>query len=85
MKTLNDKLMLTDILAHLRDLMLQSGTAFQHSNCQKMRAMVMTTSGRTGEHQFEIFKYMNEHGMYPVQNVEDAELKRIIALHCGRK
>ena len=82
MKTLNDKLMLTDILAHLRDLMMQSGTAIQHSNCPDMRAIVTTTSGRTTEHQFKVFQYMHNHDMYPVLNFSDEELKKTIDLHC---
>ncbi|MCL2570160.1 MAG: spore coat protein [Firmicutes bacterium] len=81
MKALNDKLMLTDILAHLRDLMKQSGMAITHSNCPNMRALVTKTSGRTTEHQFQVFLYMNGHGMYPIQNVGDTELKAIIQTH----
>ena len=77
--------MLTDVLAHLRDLMKQSGVAIQHSNCQNMRDLVTTTSGRITKHQFEIFQYMHEHGYYPVQNVGDKELQTIIDTHCGCK
>ncbi|MDR0462549.1 MAG: spore coat protein [Christensenellaceae bacterium] len=82
MKALNDKLMLQDILAHLRDLMMASGTAIQHSNCQNMRDVVTKTSGRTTMLQFEVFKYMNEHGMYPIKNVTDQELKEAVQMHC---
>jgi len=78
MKTLNDKLMLQDILAHLRDLMTQSGMAIQHSNCPNVRAVVTKTSGRTTENQFAVFKLMNEKGMYPIKNVTDQELKEAI-------
>ena len=84
MKALNDKLMLTDILAHLRDLMTQSGMAVKHSNCEKMRAVVTTTCGRTATHQFEIFQYMHDNGMYPVQNVGDAEIKQALTTHGGK-
>jgi spore coat protein CotF len=87
MKTLNDKFMLQDILAHLRDLMNASGLAIQHSNCQNMRDVVTKTSSRTTCNQFEVFSYMNEHGMYPVKNVTDAELMEAIKMHeasgCG--
>jgi len=83
MKALNDKLMLSDILAHLKDLMTWSGMAFAHSNCPKMRELVTMTSGRTAEHQFEVFKYMNANGMYPIKNVDDAEIKEVLNLHCG--
>ena len=84
MKTLNDKLMLQDILAHLRDLMLASGTAIQHSNCQNMRAVVTKTSGRTTAHQYEVFKYMNDNGMYPIKNATDVELMDAIKMHAGK-
>jgi len=84
MRALNDKLMLQDILAHLRDLMTQCGLAVTHSNCQKMRDMVTTVSGRTTKHQFEVFEYMNEHGMYPIKNVDDTELKAAIAMHAKK-
>lgn len=84
MKSLNDKLMLTDILAHLRDLMIQSGTAIQHASCEKMRAVITTTSGRTAKHQFEVFQYMNEHGMYPIKNADDMQLKEAIKMHEGK-
>jgi spore coat protein CotF len=78
MKTLNDKLMLQDILAHLRDLMNASGLAIQHSNCSNVRDVVTKTSGRTTAHQWNVFRYMNEHGYYPIKNVTDAELCEVI-------
>ena len=81
MKALNDKLILQDVLAHLRDLMTQSGMAIQHSNCQNMRNVVTRTSSRTTAHQYEVFKYMNEHGMYPIKNVTDTELADAIAMN----
>jgi len=83
MKALNDKLMMQDILAHLRDLMMACGMAIQHSNCQNMRDVVTKTSGRTTAHQFEVFKYMNEKGMYPIKNVTDKELSECIEIHVG--
>ena len=83
MKALNDKLMLQDILAHLRDLMMQSGTAIQHSNCPKMREVVTKTSGRIAEHQFAVFQLMHARGYYPVQNVGDSEIKKAVKNHCG--
>ena len=82
MKALNDKFMMQDVLAHLRDLMNASGLAIQHSNCQNMRDVVTKTSARTTAHQYEVFKYMNEQGMYPIKNVTDAELKECISSHC---
>jgi spore coat protein CotF len=81
MKALNDKLMLQDILAHLRDLMNASGMAIQHANCPNVRAVVTKTSGRTADHQFEVFKYMNDNGMYPIKNCEDKELLQAIKQH----
>jgi len=81
MKALNDKLMLTDILAHLKDLMTWSGMSITHSNCPKMRELITTTSGRIAQHQFEVFKYMHANGMYPVKNVEDSEIKEALAMH----
>ena len=78
MKALNDKLMLQDILAHLRDLMNASGMAIQHSNCPNVRDVVTRTCTRTTAHQFQVFKYMNEHGMYPIKNVTDQELSEVI-------
>ena len=81
MKTLNDKLMMQDILAHLRDLMLASGTAIQHSNCQNMRDVVTKTSGRTTADQFAVFKYMNENNMSPIKNATDTELNEAITMH----
>jgi len=81
MKTmLNDKLMLQDVLAHLRDLMTISGMAVQHSNCQNVRNVVTKTCARTTANQFEVFKYMNENGMYPIKNVTDMELREVIAM-----
>ena len=83
MKALNDKLMLEDVLAHLRDLMQASGMAIQHSNCQNMRDVITKTSGRITQNQFAVFKYMNENGMYPIKNVTDQELKAAIQMHEG--
>ena len=84
MKALNDKLMLQDILAHLRDLMTQGGMSIQHSNCKNMRAVVKNVTERTTENQFLIFKYMNENGMYPVKNVTDQELCEVLNNHCKK-
>ena len=84
MKTLNDKLMLTDILAHLRDLMNAGGRAIQHSNCPKMRTVVETCTKRLTEHQFAVFLYMHNNGMYPVQNVGDKEIQTALDTHCGK-
>ena len=84
MRALNDKLMLQDVLAHLRDLMTQSGMAIQHSNCQIMRDTITKTCGRTAEHQFKIFQYMHDNGYYPVQNVDDKQIKTAVDTHCGK-
>ena len=84
MRTLNDKFMLQDVLAHLRDLMNASGLAIQHSNCPNLRDVVTKTSGRTTEMQFKVFKYMNEHDMYPIKNVTDEELRECIKCHSGK-
>ena len=83
MKALNDKLMLTDILAHLRDLMTAGGLAITHGSCPNLRTMVTKLNERTTAHQFEVFQYMNKHGMYPIKNVEDAEIQEVIDNHCG--
>jgi len=77
--------MCQDVLAHLRDLMNASGMAIQHSNCQNVRDVVTKTSGRTTCNQFELFKYMNEHNMYPIKNVTDTELKEAIQMHMKPK
>jgi len=82
MKALNDKLMLQDVLAHLRDLMNASGMAIQHSNCANLRKVVTKTSTRTTEDQFAVFKYMNDQGFYPIKNVTDQELGEVIKNHC---
>jgi len=67
---LNDTLMLTDIITHLKDIMTMSGTAIKESNCEKMRNLLTKTSSRVAENQFAVFKFMNESGMYPVDNAE---------------
>ncbi|MCL2177166.1 MAG: spore coat protein [Firmicutes bacterium] len=77
-KQLNDKLMLTDVLTHLKDIMTLSGMAFKESNCEKMRAMVTKTSERVGENQFALFQYMNQNGMYPIQNADPKLVKQSI-------
>ena len=81
MKTLNDKLMLQDILAHLRDLMNACNMGIQHSNCPNMRANVTKANARTTESQFAVFKYMNENQMYPIKNATDAELLESVKMH----
>jgi spore coat protein CotF len=81
MKVLPDKFMLQDILAHLRDLMTQSGMTIQHANCPNVRDVVTKTSGRTTANQFELFKFMNERGLYPIKNVTDTELRECIKMH----
>lgn len=83
MKALNDKLMLTDVITHLKGLMTLYGVGFKHSNCQKMRDLMMKLSGRMGELQFQVFEYMNKHGMYPVENAEPAKIKTVLATHKG--
>ena len=77
-KQLNDKLMLTDILAHLKDIMTLSGMGIKESSCQKMRDMVTTTSGRVAQNQFAVFQYMNKSGMYPVTNADPKAVKQSI-------
>lgn len=79
-KPLNDKLMMSDILMHLKDLMTTSGMAIKESGCEKMRAAITTTSGRTATHQFELFNYMNKNGMYPIKNAPAADLKETITM-----
>ena len=76
--------MLADILAHLRELMLTSALGIQHSNCARMRATVEATCKKTTENQLELFKYMNENGMYPIKNVTDTELSECIAMHSNQ-
>lgn len=75
---LTEQIMLQDVLAHLKDLMTSSGMAIKESNCPNMRTLVTTTSGRTAQHQFEIFTYMNKHGMYPIDNATAAQLQACI-------
>ena len=77
---LSDKLMLSDVLMHLKDLMTTSGMGIKESNCEKMRALLTSTSGRTATHQFELFQYMNEKGFYPVKNAPPTDLKETFAL-----
>ena len=77
---LNDKLMMSDMLMHLKDLMTTSGMALKESNCEKMRALVTSTSGRTTVHQFDLFQYMNKNGMYPIKNAPPTDLKETIAM-----
>jgi len=84
MKALNDKLMLTDILAHLRDLMKQCGMAITHGACKNMRKMVTTANERTTQNQYEVFEYMNQNNMYPVKYASDAELQEAITMHKGK-
>lgn len=81
---LSDKLMLSDVLMHLKDLMTTSGMGVKESSCEKMRALLMTTSGRTAEHQFKLFQYMNEVGFYPVKNALPADLKETVAMFTGK-
>jgi len=81
MRALNDKNMLTDILYHLKDLMTTMGTAVKESNCEKMRAMLTTLSGKVAEGQFKLFQYLNAHGMYPVDNASAVQIKQAIAMH----
>ena len=84
MKALNDKLMLTDILYHVKDLMTVMGMAVKESNCEKMRAMLTTLSGKVATEQFKLFQYLNTHGMYPVDNAQTAQVKEVIAMHKNR-
>lgn len=77
---LDDKTMLSDILMHLKDLMTTSGMAIKESGCEKMRAMVTTTSGRVATHQLEVFNYMNKNGMYPIKYAPPADLKETITM-----
>jgi len=81
MKALNDKEMLIDVLYHLKDLMTTTGTAVKESNCEKMRAMLTTLSGKVATNQFELFMYLNKHGMYPIDNAPVAQVKQCIATH----
>ena len=77
---LNDKIMMTDILMHLKDLMTTSGMALKESNCEKMRTLVTNTSDRVATHQFELFQQMNKTGMYPVKNAPPTDLKETITM-----
>lgn len=82
--SLSDKLMLSDLLMHLKDLMTTSGMGVKESSCAKMRSLLMTTSGRTANHQFDLFEYMNEVGFYPVKNAMPADLKETIAMFTNK-
>ena len=79
-KKLNDKLMLTDVAAHLKDIMTLSGMALKESDCPKMRALVTTTSGKVAENQFAVFQYMNKSGMYPVHNADTKLVKQAVEM-----
>jgi len=81
MRALNDKNMLTDILYHLKDLMTTTGTAIKESNCEKMRALLTSTSGKIAPEQFKLFVYLHENGMYPLENAPKQQLKDVIAVH----
>ena len=79
-KKLDDKLMLTDIITHLKDIMTLSGMAVKESDCKKMRALITATSGRVAENQFAVFLYMNKSGMYPVYNAEPGLVKQSVEM-----
>lgn len=81
MKAFNDKNMMTDILYHLKDLMTTMGTAVKESNCENMRAMLTTLSGKVATEQFKVFQYLNKNGMYPIENAPIAQLNQIITMH----
>jgi len=78
--SLSDKIMLTDTLMHLKDLMTTSGMGIKEASCAKMRALLTTTSGRTAEHQFKLFEYMNKAGYYPVKDAAPKDLEQTIAM-----
>ena len=78
-KQLNDFLMLTDVLTHLKDLMTLSATATKESSCENMRAMLVKTSGRTAQNQFAVFEFMNGQGWYPVENEDPKTVQETIA------
>ena len=67
---LNDNLMLTDILTHLKDIMTLSDTAIKESSCEHMRELIDKTCARVSENQFAVFQFMNENDMYPIENAE---------------
>jgi spore coat protein CotF len=75
---LNDTLMLTDIITHLKDIMTLSGTGIKESSCEKMRGMLMQTSNRVAENQFAVFQFMNENNMYPIENAEPQKVKQSV-------
>jgi len=78
MQQLNDTLMLTDVITHLKDIMTMSGTAIKESNDEAMRALLTTTSGRVADNQFAVFQHMNKSGMYPVDNQEPKKVKETL-------
>jgi len=78
---MDDKLILTDMLTHLKYLLTQYGTAFKESSCPKMRQLVTKLSGAMGEKQFEVFDYMYKSGMYPVENAEAKKVKEVLSMH----
>ena len=77
-KQLNDKLMLTDIITHLKDIMTLSGMALKESDCPKMRALITAASGKVAENQFAVFQYMNKTGMYPIHNADPKLVKQAV-------
>ena len=77
----DDKMILTDILTQCKFLMTQYGTAFKESSCPNMRTMLTKLTGKLGEKQFAVFEYMNQNGMYPVENAEPKKVKEVITNH----
>ena len=77
-KKLDDKLMLTDIITHLKDIMTLSGMALKESSCPKMRTLITETSGKVAENQFAVFQYMSKAGMYPVHNADPKLVKQAV-------
>jgi len=79
-KPLDDKLMLTDVITHLKDIMTLCGTAMKESNCENMRTMITKISEKVAQNQFAVFSYMNSAGMYPIDNAEPKKVKQTIEM-----
>ena len=77
-KKLDDQLMLTDVITHLKDIMTLNGMASKESSSEEMRAMLPKLFSRTADNQFAVFSYMHKNGMYPVEPVEAKMVKQTI-------
>jgi spore coat protein CotF len=74
MKQLNDEQIIADVLAGEKEIAKLYMNAILESSCPKMRSTLGPVQMDIADKQYQCFKYMEKHNLYPVEYAEPQKL-----------